>query len=558
MSLLMDALRKAEKARQEKAAAERQRETGGEGADLSLDPIEAPDLERPDEPAAAGTEPGGPHDEGLALELEPAEAREAAEPASPEDSSGRLALEDELLDADASATLPSIKAAQASVEDYFDGTRSVSVSMEQVRAAMEEEDTAERHRPEVDTPARRGARTVLDSAAAQPPRSIGRMLAYTVLFAVVLGGLGVAGWAYWQSVSRRPALVAAALPVPTLEHRAPAQPPPAAAQPPAHPAAPAVEVEPAPAAPPAAPAASLEEQAPALEQVVALAEPAAVAPRGDLSPQPLAPASAAGAEEPVAPGAPDGAAEPAEPAGGGPARGDDAEASSAGYGDPDSVVENLAEAIARAGIDPGPRIRIRRAPRPDPIAPLLEQAYQAYLAGDVEGAAATWAQVLKREAGNRDALLGLAAVAVRAGRIEEAEARYRRVLAVDPGDSVARAALIELRSDLDPVQAESYIKELLAREPEAAWLYYSLGNLYAAQGRWAEAEEAYFAALRSEQGNADYAYNLAVSLDHLAQGAAALGYYRRALELADGRSASFAAESVRARIRQLAAGNEER
>ena len=38
---------------------------------------------------------------------------------------------------DPSATLPSIKAAQASVEDYFDGTRSISMSLDKMEVEPE-------------------------------------------------------------------------------------------------------------------------------------------------------------------------------------------------------------------------------------------------------------------------------------------------------------------------------------------------------------------------------------------------------------------------------------
>ena len=44
-----------------------------------------------------------------------------------------------------------------------------------------------------------------------------------------------------------------------------------------------------------------------------------------------------------------------------------------------------------------------------------------------------------------------------------------------------------------------------------------LGNQLAQQGRWSEAQQEYFKAFASEPDNADFAYNLAVSLDHLRQ-----------------------------------------
>ena len=96
------------------------------------------------------------------------------------------------------------------------------------------------------------------------------------------------------------------------------------------------------------------------------------------------------------------------------------------------------------------------------------------------------------------------------------------------------------------------MKALLHSEPRAAHLHFNLGNLYAAQSRWPEAQQSYFNAYRFDRGNADYAYNLAVSLDHLSQSQSALWLYREALVLSRSRPAGFTAAAVRQRIRDLA------
>lgn len=48
-----------------------------------------------------------------------------------------------------------------------------------------------------------------------------------------------------------------------------------------------------------------------------------------------------------------------------------------------------------------------------------------------------------------------------------------------------------------------------------AALLVALGNLFAREERWADAQEAYFRAHTVDSGNADIIVNLAVSLDHL-------------------------------------------
>ena len=53
------------------------------------------------------------------------------------------------------------------------------------------------------------------------------------------------------------------------------------------------------------------------------------------------------------------------------------------------------------------------------------------------------------------------------------------------------------------------LKQLIAREP-SAYLYFTLGNIYADQNRWPDAQQAYFQAHHLQPDNPDYAYNLAV------------------------------------------------
>jgi Flp pilus assembly protein TadD len=95
------------------------------------------------------------------------------------------------------------------------------------------------------------------------------------------------------------------------------------------------------------------------------------------------------------------------------------------------------------------------------------------------------------------------------------------------------------------------VKSLLAADPGANVLYFTLGNQLAQQGRWAEAQQEYFKAYAADPDNADFAFNLAVSLDHLRQSKLALDYYRRAIALAEKRAASFDLAAARNRAAQL-------
>ena len=161
---------------------------------------------------------------------------------------------------------------------------------------------------------------------------------------------------------------------------------------------------------------------------------------------------------------------------------------------------------------------------------ILLQAYEAMQVGQFENANALYSQVLGQDPDRIDALLGVAAIAWKRGRTAAASQYYGRVLELEPRNSYAQAGLIALLGNADPVPAESKLKQLIAREP-SGFLYFTLGNLYAEQGKWSRAQDAYFQAYQIQPDNPDYAFNLAVGLEHLGQARPALQYYRIALDL---------------------------
>ncbi|HSF70864.1 MAG TPA: tetratricopeptide repeat protein, partial [Methylotenera sp.] len=136
--------------------------------------------------------------------------------------------------------------------------------------------------------------------------------------------------------------------------------------------------------------------------------------------------------------------------------------------------------------------------------------------------------VLRRDIRNVDALLGLGAIASRQGRSADANAWYRKVLEVDPRNSIAQAALLDNRSQGSELNNETRLKNMLAKQPDDANLHVALGNLYAEQNQWPAAQQAYFDAY-SLNRSVDNAYNLAVSLDQMGKSKLALPYYQQAL-----------------------------
>ncbi len=211
---------------------------------------------------------------------------------------------------------------------------------------------------------------------------------------------------------------------------------------------------------------------------------------------------------------------------------------------------------AAPGPPAGPREKIvvsRGDANPPRVNPLASEGYAALEAGRFEDAQRAYGQLARAEPNNIDALLGLAALAQRENKSDEAQRLYMKVLELDPRHAHAQSGLIAIVGRADPQSAESRLKQLAAREPSAS-IYFTLGNLYADQSHWAQAQQAYFQAHHLDPENPDYAYNLAVGLEHLGQHKLALNFYRRALQLAAARnSANFNLAQAQARISQLAA-----
>lgn len=186
------------------------------------------------------------------------------------------------------------------------------------------------------------------------------------------------------------------------------------------------------------------------------------------------------------------------------------------------------------------------------ISPDLTAGYQAFSAGDDARAQYHYRRVLQSDMRNIDALLGMAGIAARQGRMQDAGGWYARVLEIDPRNTIAQAALASGYAQVDPVGAESRIKNLLAYKPDAAHLHAALGNLYAEGGNWPQAQQSYFQAHHFAPTNADYAFNLAISLDHLGKPALALQYYQQAQALlTQSGSGNIDRAQLESRIQQL-------
>ena len=181
--------------------------------------------------------------------------------------------------------------------------------------------------------------------------------------------------------------------------------------------------------------------------------------------------------------------------------------------------------------------------------PDIALAYNSLLSGNRAEAKRLYSIAAERDPFNTDALLGLASIAGNQGDLNGAERHYRRALELDPQSASALAGLASIHQPGGP--SESQLKFELARAPDSAPLRFALGNQYANQGRWDEAQQAYFDAFSLDGRNADYAFNLAVSLDQLEQSKQAITYYRKALDLAKVHGARFRSSDISTRLTEL-------
>ncbi len=180
----------------------------------------------------------------------------------------------------------------------------------------------------------------------------------------------------------------------------------------------------------------------------------------------------------------------------------------------------------------------------------LRDAYQAYQVGDDDKAMMLYNKVLEQDPENRNALLARAAINIQNNNAGDAIDDYKKLLLANPKDSLAMTSLLSVAS-ISPGETESQLKLMIRDEPESPYLNFALANAYGAQQRWLEAQGHYFTALENNPGDPNYAYNLAVSLEHISEPGAAMSYYRRALDNFENGLATFSRELVDQRLEVL-------
>ncbi|MDR2366105.1 MAG: tetratricopeptide repeat protein [Zoogloeaceae bacterium] len=204
-------------------------------------------------------------------------------------------------------------------------------------------------------------------------------------------------------------------------------------------------------------------------------------------------------------------------------------------------------------------LRVNRVRAPETSAAeaptTVRQAQTALARGDLAEAKTRFAALLAVEPRHLESLLGMAEIALRQEEHTAAWQFYQAALNAHPMDARAQTGLLGLAAvagQMDAQTLESRLKTLMREAPQAATPHFVLGNLLAAEGRWQEAQNAYFEACLRDRANPDFRYNLAVSLDVLNQPRLAAEQYQEALvAAAAGAPANFAVAVVEARLLAL-------
>lgn len=195
---------------------------------------------------------------------------------------------------------------------------------------------------------------------------------------------------------------------------------------------------------------------------------------------------------------------------------------------------------------------IQKTKKTDPVGERLDDAWLAYEGGQYDEAKNIYNGVLLIEADNRDALLGLGAIAVIEKDHTTVRKTYLTLLKQDPRDPIASAALASLQGDETTLESdEAQLLAMLKKTPNTPQLNFALGNNYAQQNKWKLAQQSYFSAWQADDDNADYIYNLAVSLDQLNKHQQAVNFYKDSLLKSIDKQVSFSRETVEKRIAKL-------
>lgn len=195
------------------------------------------------------------------------------------------------------------------------------------------------------------------------------------------------------------------------------------------------------------------------------------------------------------------------------------------------------------------QLRFEKTPS-ETNAPIM-LAWEAYQQRNWRLAEQLYRKILASEPRHRDALLGLAAVHIQQQQNDKAHAIYQYLRQLNPQDHEVQQALLALHPERISAENVAAWQQSQPQADARAINPILLGQYYASRANWQQAQEQFFQAWSAQPDNADIAFNLAVSLDHLQQAKLAAEFYQQALTLGSRFGAAFDRPATEARLAQL-------
>lgn len=180
---------------------------------------------------------------------------------------------------------------------------------------------------------------------------------------------------------------------------------------------------------------------------------------------------------------------------------------------------------------------------------MIEQAYRAMEAGQLEVAASYYKRALYQEPENTQALFGLAAVYQRTGQLPQARATYSKLLSIDPDNWAAMNNFLILAAEEAPDHAVEEFRRLQQANPEFAPIPAQIGMIYYRNKKYDNAADYLQKAIQLDPANLSYRFNLAVIYDKLGRTKLAARLYQQLLaEGQKGRELPETMEKIQERL----------
>jgi Tfp pilus assembly protein PilF len=175
----------------------------------------------------------------------------------------------------------------------------------------------------------------------------------------------------------------------------------------------------------------------------------------------------------------------------------------------------------------GMSIKVKRS-KPN-INNMLENAYDALIAGNQEEAIIIYKNVLEEQPNNKLALFGLATTYHRAGQIQLARPLYGKLLSIDPHNVEGLNNFLVLLADESPQEALTELGELRRSHPTFSPVPAQMAAIYEKTGNYSSAADLMKQAIDLSPENLKYRYNMAIILDKKGEWAEAADFYRQLL-----------------------------